>query len=210
MGRDLDSFLHPERISSQLICPICTLVLHNPVQTATEHLFCEDELLEWLTRSSQCPVTKRVIDPSEIRRPGRIILNMLAELEVYCKNRSRGCNWTGPCDGSDRHHRSCSFRPADELLEELKGKEAKIHELQQRVTELESENVVLTDKHSTLLQENDDLQEQLLICQQRLRVYEALVPTASLAKDENIRSTEKQSDAERLQRLQRLQSLNRK
>ena len=53
MGIDYECFLHPERISSELICPICTLVLENPVQTPSEHLFCEEELLEWLTRSGR-------------------------------------------------------------------------------------------------------------------------------------------------------------
>ena len=51
MGIESESFVHPERIPNELFCPICTLVLENPVQTPTEHLFCEDELLEWLTRS---------------------------------------------------------------------------------------------------------------------------------------------------------------
>ncbi|RYG59632.1 hypothetical protein EON64_20040, partial [archaeon] len=69
MGRDLEDFVHPERISSQLICPICTQVLHRPVMTMSEHLFCEEELLEWLTRSSLCPVTKQPIDPATITRP---------------------------------------------------------------------------------------------------------------------------------------------
>ena len=35
MGRDFDLFVYPDRISSQLICPICTLVLNKPVQTPT-------------------------------------------------------------------------------------------------------------------------------------------------------------------------------
>ena len=51
MGIDTDCFVYPERISPQLICPICTQVLERPVQTPSEHLFCEDELLEWMTRS---------------------------------------------------------------------------------------------------------------------------------------------------------------
>ena len=66
MGLDNDQFVHPERISSQLICPICTQVLDNPVQTPTDHLFCEDELLEWLSRSTMCPATNTPLDPDSI------------------------------------------------------------------------------------------------------------------------------------------------
>ena len=87
MGVELESFVHPERISSQLICPICTQVLDRPVQTPSEHLFCEDELLEWMTRSQFCPVTNSKLEPDSIKRPGRVILNMLAELDRYCPHR---------------------------------------------------------------------------------------------------------------------------
>jgi hypothetical protein len=47
MGIDEKEFVYPERISSQLMCSICTMVCDNPVITETEHLFCEHELLEW-------------------------------------------------------------------------------------------------------------------------------------------------------------------
>ena len=57
MGIEAECFVHPERISKELFCPICTLVLENPVQTPSEHLFCEDELLEWLTRSGPFVLT---------------------------------------------------------------------------------------------------------------------------------------------------------
>lgn len=33
MGIESVEFVHPDRISSQLICPICTLVLEHPVLT---------------------------------------------------------------------------------------------------------------------------------------------------------------------------------
>jgi hypothetical protein len=35
--------------------------------TPCEHLFCEDALLEWLLRSSKCPVCNTVLDPESIR-----------------------------------------------------------------------------------------------------------------------------------------------
>lgn len=179
MGRDLEDFVHPERISAQLICPICTQVLENPVQTASEHLFCEEELLEWMTRSALCPVTKRTIDPAEIRRPGRVILNMLAELEVFCCNRARGCAWTGPQDLLEGHAVQCDHRPAEEWRKELARRDEQIEALEQRVEELE----------------------------QRLRVYEALAPGAPSGGSGSSSSSSSSSDVDRLRRLERLVSL---
>ena len=95
MGIESEQFVYPERIPQELYCPICTLVLENPVQTPSEHLFCEDELLEWLTRSDVCPVTKERLNPSDIKSPGRIIVNMLGNLQRYCPNKEHGCEWRG-------------------------------------------------------------------------------------------------------------------
>lgn len=81
MGIEAGEFVHPERVSAELYCPICACVLENPVQTPTEHLFCEDELLEWMIQSDVCPVTKNKLNPDDIRKPGRIITNLLGELE---------------------------------------------------------------------------------------------------------------------------------
>jgi uncharacterized protein YbaR (Trm112 family) len=92
MGLDFDLFVHPDRISPQLICPICKLVLDKPVQTHTDHLFCEEELLEWMSLSDHplCPMTKTPLDPNHIKKPSRIILNMLNELEMYCIYKGNG------------------------------------------------------------------------------------------------------------------------
>jgi hypothetical protein len=41
MGIDIEDFVHPEHISPELICQICQGVVDRPVQTPSEHLFCE-------------------------------------------------------------------------------------------------------------------------------------------------------------------------
>lgn len=168
MGIDNEDFVHPERISSQLICPICTQVLKNPVQTATEHLFCEDELLEWMTRSTLCPITKSELDPSSIKKPSRIILNMLAELEVYCKNKNEGCKWTGPQDNLTSHLKQCSFKPRSYLYEEINKRDILIDKMGQQIEKLEI-------KCSELEDENSILTKQLESYETKLRVYNALI-----------------------------------
>lgn len=108
MGIEAGDFVHPERISPELYCPICTCVLENPVQTPSEHLFCEDELLEWMISSDVCPVTKTNLNPDDIKKPGRIITNLLGELERYCPNRSAGCEWQGKNYSIEAHVQFCS------------------------------------------------------------------------------------------------------
>ena len=94
MGIEIECFVYPDRISEgvfscliiiryninyfslthslpskipELICPICHNVVENAVQTPSEHLFCEDELLEWLVQSNLCPVTNTPLDASTIK-----------------------------------------------------------------------------------------------------------------------------------------------
>jgi len=132
MGFELELFVHPERISPQFICAICQGVLDRPVETPTEHLFCEDDLLEWMSRSNLCPVTKKVLDPGSIRKPGRIILNMLGELERYCIYKENGCNWQGPNHMASAHEKSCCCRPMDDFIKELNAKDEEIKDLNKK------------------------------------------------------------------------------
>ena len=132
---DPDLYVHPERISRELICPICTQVLDNPVQTADDHLFCEDELLEWMSRSNEptCPVSNKKLDPDAIRKPSRIILNMLAELERYCPNRCDGCEWRGESEHLAKHMKECMFRNKEDMMKEIRRKDEKIDSLRTKV-----------------------------------------------------------------------------
>lgn len=172
MGRDIDLFVHPERISSQLICPICTQVLDNPVQTSSEHLFCEEELLEWLTRSNLCPVTKTELDPTSIRKPGRIVMNMLSELELRCPNTVHGCSWIGQNGQLSHHLKSCEYRGPEEMRSELAKKDAQIQQLMDKIESLENNN-------EELLEENMELKAQLIECEKKLRIYNAFLESGA-------------------------------
>jgi len=139
------------------------------VQTPSEHLFCEDELLEWMTRSQMCPVTNTELDPDTIKKPGRIIVNMLAELEMYCPNRAHGCQWIGSSDQVAIHKKKCSSRSKEELLLEIQNKDAIIAKLKQRLSSSLETIVELQERNTTLL----DNYQQLEIINRRLKVYDA-------------------------------------
>lgn len=227
MGTDLEQYVHPDRISSQLICPICTQVLKNPVQTSTDHLFCEDELLEWMARSNLCPVSKQVLDPEKITKPSRIILNMLAELEIYCTNKCEGCTWSGSYEHLQKHLANCTFRPRSELYVEIKM-------LSDRIVHLESIYSQLESRHDHVIEENGYLKDLVEEYRQRLRIFHALLPSESRpacafegdesfvegeselytddAKDSSYVSdrshSDTQTDVDRLRKLRTLRSLN--
>lgn len=171
-GLDLDDFVYPERISSQLICPICTQVLENPVQTPTDHLFCEDELLEWLSRSTLCPATNTPLDPDAIGRPSRIIVNMLAELQRYCPNRAEGCTWKGENEHTAAHVVACTFRPRALVVQDLTLAEEKISKLRDKLVKAEKKIEMLTHINVELASTN-------AINERKLRVYNAFLSSSS-------------------------------
>lgn len=188
MGRDVDQYVHPERISSQLICPICTQVLQNPVQTETEHLFCEDELLEWMTRSNLCPITKTMLNPSTIKKPSRIIMNMLAELEIYCNYKDKGCTWIGKEEHLDSHlEKDCVYHQNSLLQEAVELQGAKLQESIELIAQLELRN-------NELLQENILLKQLVDEYQQRLRLFHALIPETVPGKNPDRPSDEYRAD----------------
>ena len=182
MGLELDVFVYPERISPELFCPICTNVLENPVQTPSEHLFCEDELLEWMLRSEICPVTKQKLDPSTIVKPGRIVLNMLSELERFCPNKESGCEWQGKCSNVPGHYKSCAFKGREELVKELAKKEGIVEKLKEKVVDLEC-------RLSYQIENSRELSSRLAIAERKLKVYDTFFQN-SVSEDGKISSGE--------------------
>lgn len=203
MGFEIELFVYPDRISSQLICPICTSVLERPVQTPSEHLFCEDELLEWMTRSQMCPVTNTRLDPDTIKKPGRIIINMLSELEMYCPNKVHGCQWIGSCDQVINHKKKCNNRSKEELLQEIEKKDTIITKLKQKLSTSEEKIIELQERNAILAESNEELQ----IINRRLKVYDAFFKNNN---DDRIMVKEDDDDKQSttMQELSRLRRLN--
>ena len=168
MGVDIECFVDPEHISSELICPICQNVLDNPVQTPSEHLFCEAELIEWLLRSEVCPVTKGRLDPSQIRKPGRIITNMIGELQRYCPNRCEGCSWKGPNAQVSTHLSSCKYIPRDTLLQTIEDQQSVIQTLRQDGASKSLQLLALREALDATNNQLAQLQEKVVVYEQFL------------------------------------------
>ncbi|CAM9557868.1 unnamed protein product, partial [Chrysoparadoxa australica] len=138
-----------------LICPMCLGVLEDPVACPNEHLFCSEELLEWLLCGSTCPADNLPLDPESVTRPGRIVLNLLGELERYCPQRQRGCSWTGQQDSLEAHLRECSYERGEDS-----GR--KVERLQTKVQQLQRDNAVLRGRLEAKDREIQQLERRLV------------------------------------------------
>ena len=60
MGFDVNRFTGD--VDEELICPICSAVLEEPLQAPEcEHAFCAACIKEWLNRQRTCPVDRNPI-----------------------------------------------------------------------------------------------------------------------------------------------------
>ncbi len=196
-GLPLDAFVHAQHISSQLICPITQQVLSAPVVTECEHMFEESALLEWMIRSSKCPVCNKVLDPSAIKKPGRVVKNLLEELVRFCPNRIKGCLYSGPSSTITNHCKSeCKF----EGLRSLDDADNEIRELKEEVQRLREENTSLKRRNEALKVAEEANDNEVATLTRKLRVIEMSLdlraaPTSFVSFDHGF-STSEGSDVE--------------
>lgn len=79
-----------ENVPQEMICPICTRLLHEPqMVNCCEQHFCKDCLEKWLLENSQtCPHCRaKSFSYMFMKQKSRKI----GELKVYCRNKQRGC-----------------------------------------------------------------------------------------------------------------------
>ena len=132
-------------------------------------------------------MTQLDLDATTIKKPSRLVLNILGDLRRYCGN--KGCTWQGTCDLFTAHSKTCSMRSREVLLSDLQV--------------LEAENTSLAKKYeqvSTRLNKlqlaNKEMSHELSMSTAKLRVYDAFFSTnnnilrpdvdASLSKYEDI------------------------
>ncbi|CAG5130714.1 unnamed protein product [Candidula unifasciata] len=110
MGFELDRF--EEDVDEELICPICSSVLEDPLQAPQcEHAFCSACIHEWLTRQPTCPVDRSAITPNQLKSVPRILRNLLSRLTISCDNKLHGCLVIVKLDALPSHLQDCEFNP---------------------------------------------------------------------------------------------------
>lgn len=57
----------PVSVDEELVCPICSGVLQEPVHTPQcEHAFCKECIHNWIDRKPSCPIDRSAITVQEV------------------------------------------------------------------------------------------------------------------------------------------------
>lgn len=88
-------------IVSDYICPLCQGVYLSPIIDNCGHIFCEKCFSLFYSKYRKCPITKEILDkaPTSVK----IISQILDKQMLKCKNKLRGCGWTGHLKELDNH-----------------------------------------------------------------------------------------------------------
>lgn len=106
ISEDLFISLSEEKIKEIIICPILPHFLKNPkmCENCEVHI-CEDCFTKSLEMNSCCPLCRCEI--KKLRKPSKIILNLLETLVVKCQHWEEGCDFkSSPVSSSFLQHPS--------------------------------------------------------------------------------------------------------
>ncbi|XP_022122730.2 E3 ubiquitin-protein ligase NRDP1 isoform X1 [Pieris rapae] len=110
MGFEIKRF--QSDVDEELICPICSGVLEDPLQAPTcEHAFCRGCITQWISRQPKCPVDRQAVTASQLIPVPRILRNLLSRLCTSCDNAPHGCSAVLKLDSLASHLVECEFNP---------------------------------------------------------------------------------------------------
>ncbi len=98
-------------VSQRFHCPICFLVLKDPVMCKNEHYYCSFCIKKHLENSSFCPTCLEHLTVATLRPAPRIVNDCISELNIHCDFNSRGCPEMVQVGDLKRHVASCGFSP---------------------------------------------------------------------------------------------------
>ncbi|EDW88341.1 E3 ubiquitin-protein ligase NRDP1 [Drosophila yakuba] len=174
MGFDVNCIVG--HVDEELICPICTDVLEEPVQSAEcEHAFCRACIDKWMLQKQICPVDRSVLLSSHLVPVSRLMRNMLARLKIKCTFSQSGCAQMLSLEEFRTHVAACEHNPKV-VVECSKGCGMKVpkdemsrhncvFELRERVEQLVKEVSDLKQKQEDLEVENSSQRRELELFQ---------------------------------------------
>ena len=98
-------------VSQRFHCPICLLVLKDPVMCKNEHYYCSSCIKKYLENSTNCPSCIEYLSNETLKPASRIVLNYISELHIRCDFHSRGCPEMVQVSELKRHVEICGFSP---------------------------------------------------------------------------------------------------
>lgn len=106
-GYDPEVIPFVEKPPEDLECPLCLVVLKNPfLVECCGHHFCETCIGRVKAAGQPCPMCSNPI-PNMIL--DRKTMRLVEGLKVYCKERGKGCQWSGELRYSNEHIPQCMF-----------------------------------------------------------------------------------------------------
>lgn len=104
------------RVPEELFCQVCMDLVSRPVQTATNHIFCQDCLSQALAVQAVCPVTRSPLQnnatdvkPLAVANP--IMHRVWSKVHIRCPNALGGmCTWEGGPADIEQHFEGCPGR----------------------------------------------------------------------------------------------------
>ncbi|XP_017067964.1 E3 ubiquitin-protein ligase NRDP1 [Drosophila eugracilis] len=110
MGFDLNNIVG--NVDEELICPICTDVLEEPVQSSEcEHAYCRACIDKWMLQKQICPVDRSVLLYTHLVPVSRLMRNMLARLKIKCSFSQNGCAQLLALEDFRTHVATCEHNP---------------------------------------------------------------------------------------------------
>lgn len=91
-------------------CPICLLVLNNPMQTDCGHRFCKGCILR-VVRDGRpcCPIDNSPLE-EHMLHPDNYARREILQLNVRCRNYTeQQCPWIGPLKELEKHVKDCIY-----------------------------------------------------------------------------------------------------
>ncbi len=98
-------------VSQRFHCPICFLVLKDPVMCKNEHYYCSFCMKKHLENSSFCPTCLEHLTVATLRPASRIVNDYISELNIHCDFYPRGCHEMVQVGDLKRHVAGCGFSP---------------------------------------------------------------------------------------------------
>ncbi|KAJ3130451.1 hypothetical protein HK098_000016 [Nowakowskiella sp. JEL0407] len=109
------NFEYCDSVNQNLICSICYLPFFIPVLTPCGHTFCKECIELHISNNPElgCPIDRARLSFDSLSPVARIIENLVDELQVFCTNKSLGCEWTGQRQLLNSHlNQQCDFQTA--------------------------------------------------------------------------------------------------
>ena len=98
-----------EKVSDDLMCPICLMLLQEPQQTNCGHEFCR-ECVRPLMRGGTltCPICRARSLSNQIFDDKRLKREIMA-LKINCDQSGKGCKWSGELRQREQHNDQCGY-----------------------------------------------------------------------------------------------------